>query len=85
MTLNPAMSQQETDTFLSSLGAAHNPFSVQNISAQWQACKQASNGENSEQVRPPSNHTETEDIGNGENCRGRSHTPAHSPSQAYVR
>ena len=29
MTLNPAMSQQEMDTFLSSLGAGHNPFSVQ--------------------------------------------------------
>ena len=30
-TLNPAMSQQEMDTFLSSLGAGHNPFSVQQI------------------------------------------------------
>ena len=29
MTLNPAMSQQEMDTFLDSLGASHNPFSVQ--------------------------------------------------------
>ena len=31
MTLNPAMSQQEMHTFLSSLGAGHNPFSVQQI------------------------------------------------------